>query len=56
MLIPDDIRLFIKDVTLFLQKNRSNSEKASDAMFQKAYRLYVEYNVEKEMEESLNDP
>lgn len=45
-LMEDDVRIFIKDVTLFIQSHRSKSEEQMDDMFQRAYRLYAKYDVE----------
>lgn len=47
-LTQDDLRLFIKDITLFLQKHSNYNPKKMEPMFQRAYRLYVKYNVENE--------
>ena len=44
--IPEDVRLFIYLVTLFLQASRGKSPKEMDAMFHRAYKLYVKYDVE----------
>lgn len=44
-MIEEDLRLFIKDITLFLQ---TNNHPKSEPMFQRAYRLYVKYDVERE--------
>ena len=46
--ISEDLRSFIYDVTLFLQRHRSCTEEQMDSMFQRAYRLYVKYDVENE--------
>lgn len=46
--IPADVRDFIYHVTLHLQSHRSTTEAQKDAMFQNAYRLYVQYDVEGE--------
>lgn len=44
--LPEDIRDFIRHVTLQLQKHRSLSDGQKDALFQSAYRLYTKYDVE----------
>jgi hypothetical protein len=44
--LPDDVRFFIREVTLHLQSNRSKTPEQHDAMFQAAYRLYAKYDVE----------
>lgn len=46
--INDELRLFIKSVTLFLQKNSHHNPEEIEPMFQRAYRLYVKYDVENE--------
>jgi hypothetical protein len=45
--LQEDIRAFIYDVTLFLQKHHSvHSKKQMDDMFSRAYSLYSKYDVE----------
>ncbi len=44
--INDDLRSFIYEVTLFLQKSRSSTPEQMDRMFQRAYKLYAKYDVE----------
>ena len=44
--IPEDLRAFVYNVTLFLQASRSKTPEQMDNMFHKAYRLYVKYDVE----------
>ena len=44
--IPDDLRLFIYDITLFLQKHSNYNPEKIEPMFQRAYKLYVKYDVE----------
>jgi len=41
-----ELKKFIYDVTLLLQSHRSKTEVEMDRMFQRAYRLYVKYDVE----------
>jgi hypothetical protein len=48
--LPDDVLLFIKYVTLHLQRSRSRTPEQNDAMFRQAYRLYVKYDVERGQE------
>ena len=38
--LPEDVRLFIHDVTLFIQSHRSKTEEQMDDMFKKEYFLY----------------
>ena len=40
---------FIYDVTLFLQSHKSQTDSRFSAMFQRAYRLYVKYDVEQQL-------
>lgn len=42
-----ELRKFIQDVTLELQQHRSRSDKQKDQLFQRAYSLYVKYDVDK---------
>ena len=44
--INDELILFIKDITLFLQKHCNYNPEKIEPMFQRAYKLYVKYNVE----------
>lgn len=44
--LPEDIRLFIYNVTLHLQSARGKTPEQHDAMFHDAYRLYDKYDVE----------
>jgi len=46
--INDELRLFIKDVTLFLQKHSNCTPEKIGPMFQRAYKLYIKYDVENE--------
>lgn len=41
-----ELRKFVMDVTLFLQKHAHHDMKKIEPMFQRAYRLYVKYDVE----------
>jgi hypothetical protein len=43
----DEIRIFIKHITLFLQDASNHTPEKVERMFQRAYRLYVKYDVEK---------
>ena len=45
--INEELRLFVKDITLFLQKHSNYNPEKITPMFQRAYRLYVKYDVEK---------
>src|SRR3990167_1844173 len=54
--LPEDVRLFIHDVTLFIQSHRSKTEEQMDDMFQKAYVLYSKYDVENVSVESRPEP
>lgn len=47
--LPSEVRGFIRQVTLFLQQSREKTEGQMDAMFREAYRLYVKYDVEREV-------
>ena len=47
-IINDELRLFIKDITLFLQKHSNYTTKKIEPVFQRAYKLYVKYDVENE--------
>lgn len=53
--IDEELRSFIYDVTLFLQNSRSNSPETSDRMFQRAYKLYVKYDVENASQPTVED-
>ena len=46
--INKELRLFVKDVTLFLQRQSDYNHEKVEPMFQRAYKLYVKYDVEKE--------
>jgi len=48
--ISDELRLFIKDITLFLQKHSNYNPEKVEPMFQRAYKLYVKYDVENNQE------
>ena len=51
-IINDELRLFIKDITLFLQKQSNYTSEKIAPMFQTAYKLYVKYDVENEQANS----
>ena len=40
---------FISDVTLFLQSHKSKTDIQFTDMFQRAYRMYVKHDVEKQL-------
>jgi len=44
--INDELRWFVRDITLFLQKHSNYNPEKITPMFQRAYRLYVKYDVE----------
>ena len=44
--INDELRFFVRDIPLFLQKHCNYNAKKIEPMFQRAYRLYVKYDVE----------
>ncbi len=44
-----ELMQFISDVTLFLQSHKSQTDSRFSAMFQRAYRLYVKYDVEQQL-------
>ena len=44
--INEELRLFVKDITLFLQKHCNYNPEKIEPMFQRAYKLYVKYDVE----------
>lgn len=46
--LPDDIKVFLRQITLDLQQHRSKTEDEIDRMFQRAYKLYVKYKVDRE--------
>ena len=46
--INNELRLFIKDITLFLQQHKNYTAEKIEPMFQRAYKLYVKYDVENE--------
>ena len=48
--ISNDLRLFVMDVTLHLQKIAHYDMTRIEPMFQRAYKLYVKYNVENEQQ------
>jgi len=45
----DEVRVFIKDITLFLQDTANYTPEKIEPMFQRAYRLYTKYDVEKQI-------
>lgn len=45
--VPDDVKEFIRIITLELQSHRSKSEIELDKLFQECYKMYVKYEVEK---------
>ena len=49
------IKHFIYDVTLHLQANRSKTPEQHDAMFQRAYRLYVKHRVDPQDPNTSNE-
>ena len=51
MEINEELRLFVHDITLFLQKHSNYNAEKIVPMFQRAYRLYVKYDVENEQAE-----
>lgn len=53
--INDELRFFIMDVTLHLQEIAHYDMKRIEPMFQRAYRLYVKYDVEKQSTEAKGD-
>jgi hypothetical protein len=53
--IPADVRLFIRRVTLELQHHRSRSREQMDAMFQEAYRFYAKYKADEQFDALLAD-
>ena len=44
--INEELRGFIRDVTLVLQSNAHHNPKKIEPLFQRAYKLYVKYDVE----------
>ncbi len=54
MIIPDEIRLFIKDITLFLQRQSNYTPDKIEPMFQRAYKFYSKYEVETEQANSAD--
>lgn len=46
--INEELRLFVHDITLFLQKHSNYNAEKIEPMFQRAYKLYVKYDVENE--------
>jgi len=44
--INEELRGFIRDVTLVLQSNAHHNPKKLEPLFQRAYKLYVKYDVE----------
>jgi hypothetical protein len=42
----DELKLFIKEITLFLQKHSNYNAEKIEPMFQRAYKLYVKYDVD----------
>ena len=55
MLISDEVKSFIKDITLFLQKHSNYNPEKIEPMFQRAYKLYVKYDVENNQEIQLDN-
>lgn len=47
MNIPEDLILFVYDITLFLQQPGNYNAEKIEPVFQRAYKLYVKYDVEK---------
>ena len=45
--INEELMLFIHDITLFLQDHSNHNAEKIEPMFQRAYKLYVKYDVEK---------
>lgn len=54
--INNELKSFIRDVTLFLQKHSHYNAEEIEPMFQRAYRLYVKYDVEKMAQEDQPHP
>ena len=52
--INEELRLFVRDVTLFLQKHTNYNPEKIEPMFQRAYKLYVKYNVENQQGDSAD--
>ena len=46
--INGELRLFVHDITLFLQDHSNHVAEKIEPMFQRAYRLYVKYDVERQ--------
>jgi len=42
----EELRLFVHDITLFLQNHGNYKPDKIEPMFQRAYKLYVKYDVE----------
>ena len=51
--LPEDLRDFIRSITLFLQQHTNYNAEKIEPMFQWAYRLYVKYKVEDAPGESV---
>lgn len=49
--IPNDIKDFIRSITLDLQTHREKTEEEMDKMFQIAYKLYSKYKVDRMYDE-----
>ena len=49
--VNDELRLFVHDITLFLQDHSNHNAEKIEPMFQRAYKLYVKYDVENEQAE-----
>lgn len=45
-LLPEDVSEFIRCATLELQRHASTTSEQKTALFQRAYKLYVKYDVE----------
>ena len=43
---PEELKNFIYYITLQLQKHRTLTDEQKDDLFQRAYRFYVQYDVE----------
>jgi len=53
--INEELRMFIYDITLFLQKHSNYNFAKIEPMFQRAYKLYVKYDVENPQQDNTAD-
>lgn len=53
--INKEIRLFIHDITLFLQRHENYTPEKIEPIFQRSYNLYLKYDVEQTRNKPVGD-